>query len=68
MTLPASPDLGDTIRFFDIAKTFDTNALTVARNGKPIQGDTADLTVSTEGAAFELSYSGSTFGWRIFTI
>ncbi len=67
-TLPASPDLGDTIRFYDVAKTFDSNALTVNRNGKPIQGDTANLTVSTEGAAFELSYSGATYGWRIFTI
>ena len=67
-TLPAAPNLGDTIRFFDVAKTFDTNALTISRNGKPIQGDTSDLTVNTEGAAFELSFSGDTYGWRLFTI
>lgn len=67
-TLPASPTLGDTIRFLDVAKTFDTNALTVARNGKLIQGDASDLTVSTESAAFELIFSGDTYGWRIFSV
>jgi len=68
ITLPAVPNLGDTIRFFDIAKTFDNNALTVARNGKLIQGDSADLTVNVEGAAFDLTFSGDTYGWRIFSI
>ena len=68
LTLPASPNLGDTITFYDVAKTFDSNALTVARNGKLIQGDSADLTVSTEGAAFSLCFSGDTHGWRIFSI
>lgn len=67
-TLPASPAVGDTIRFLDVAKTFDTNALTVARNGKLLQGDAENLTVSTESAAFELIFSGDTFGWRIFSI
>jgi hypothetical protein len=32
-TLPASPTLGDFISFVDYAGTFDTNNLTVARNG-----------------------------------
>jgi hypothetical protein len=67
-TLPASPTVGDTIRFLDVAKTFDTNAFTVARNGKLIQGDAENLTVNSESAAFELIFSGDTFGWRIFSI
>lgn len=69
ITLPNSGLVqGDTIRFFDLRKTFDTNALTIARNGQTIQGDAADLTVNTEGAAFELVYHGTTYGWRIFSI
>lgn len=68
VTLPSSPAKGDRIRFFDVAKTFDTNALTVGRNGQLIQGDAADLTVTTEGAAFELVYYNASFGWRIFTV
>lgn len=68
VTLPASPSLGDTIRFFDAAKTFDTNNLTVARNGKLIQGDAENLVVNVEGAAFELVFSNDTYGWRIFSV
>ena len=68
ITLPASPNVGDKIRFYDIAKTFDTATLTIGRNGKLIQGDAADLTVTTESAAFELIFSGNTYGWRIFSI
>ncbi len=68
LTLPASPDLGAKITFYDVAKTFDSNSLTVSRNGKPIQGDSANLTVNTEGAAFSLVFSGDTYGWRIFSI
>jgi len=67
-TLPASPQTGDTIRFFDVARTFDTNQFTVARNGKLIQGDSSDLTVDSESAAFELVFSNDTYGWRIFSI
>lgn len=68
VTLPASPAKGERIRFFDVANTFDSNALTVGRNGQRIQGDAANMTVGTEGAAFELVYYNSTYGWRIFTI
>jgi hypothetical protein len=49
-TLPASPTLGDEVSIIDYAGTFDTNALTVGRNSKNIQGSAADLTVSTERA------------------
>ena len=65
ITLPASPSVGDEVRFLDLANTFDTNNLTVARNSEKIDGATADLTVATEGAAFALVYSGSTYGWKL---
>lgn len=68
ITLPSSPAKGMRVRFFDVTKTFDSSNLTVARNGQPIQGDNANLTVNSEGAAFELVYHSSTYGWRIFTI
>ena len=62
-TLPASPTAGDTIRFIDLSATFDSNNLTVARNGKKIQGDASDMTVATERAGFALVFSGDTQGW-----
>ena len=68
VTLPSSPVQGDTVRFFDVADTFDSNALTIGRNGNPIMGDNADLTVTTEGAAFELVFYDGVQGWRIITI
>ena len=68
LTLPGTPALGDTVRFYDVAKTFDSNALVIGRNGKPIQGDTSDMTVNLEGASFELVFSGDTYGWRLFSV
>ena len=64
-TLPASPTLGDFISFVDYAGTFDTNNLTVARNGNPIQGSATDLTVATERAGFTLVYVDATQGWLL---
>jgi len=65
ITLPASPTIGDEVRFVDLANHFDTNNLTIGRNSEKIDGATSDLTVATEGAAFALVYSGSTYGWKL---
>ena len=66
-TLPASATIGDFISFIDYAGTFDTNNLTVARNGHKIQGDATDLTVSVERAGFTLVYVDATQGWLLET-
>ena len=66
-TLPASPTLGDFIQFIDYAGTFDTNNLTIARNGKNIQGSAADLTVSVERAGLTLIFTDNTQGWLLET-
>ena len=65
VTLPASPSVGDEIRFIDSTASFDSNALTVGRNSEKIQGDAADLTVNTERAGLGLAYSGSSNGWLL---
>jgi hypothetical protein len=65
MTLPASPSIGDFIQIIDYAGTADTYNITVARNSEKIQGDSANLTVSTERAAFTLVYVDSTQGWLL---
>jgi len=65
LTLPASPTIGDEISFIDYAGTFDTNNLTVARNGKNINGTAADLTVATERAANTLVFTDNTQGWLL---
>ena len=67
-TLPATPVKGDSVRIFDVKKNFDSNGLTIDRNGNPIMGDAANMTVNSEGAAFELVFYDGTEGWRIITI
>lgn len=64
-TLPAAPSLGDTISFIDYAGTFDTNNLTIGRNGKNINGTGADLTVDVERAGLSLVFTDDTQGWLI---
>ena len=66
-TLPASPTLGDFVSFIDYAATFDTNNLTIARNGKNIQGVEEDLTVSVERAGLTLVFTDNTQGWLLET-
>ena len=65
MTLPSSASQGDTIQIIDYAGTADTNNITIGRNSHKIQGDAADLTVSTERAAFTLVYADATQGWLL---
>ena len=65
MTLPSSAVRGDEVWIVDYGATADTNNITVARNSHKIQGDSADLTVSTERAGFTLVYVDSTQGWLL---
>ena len=64
-TLPASATIGDFITFIDYAGTFDTNNLTIGRNGHNIQGVAEDLTVSVERAGLTLVYVDATQGWLL---
>jgi hypothetical protein len=65
VTLPTSASRGDFISFIDYAGTFDTNNLTIGRNGHNIQGSASDLTVAVERAGFTLVYVDSTQGWLL---
>jgi hypothetical protein len=65
VTLPTAATIGDFISIIDYAGTFDTNNLTIGRNGHNIQGTAADLTVATERAGFTLVYVDSTQGWLL---
>ena len=65
MTLPASPSVGDIVSFKDYAGTFDTNNLTINRNGSNIVGGTNNPVISVEGQAGTLVYGDATQGWQI---
>lgn len=67
MTLPASPTLGDMVQVIDYSGTFSARNLTVANNSNKIMRITDSMTVSTNGAAFTLVWSGATNGWLMAT-
>ena len=64
MTLPSSPSVGDIVALKDYANTFDTNNLTINRNGQPISGEAVNAIISTEGQALTLVYGDATKGWQ----
>jgi hypothetical protein len=65
MTLPASPSAGNIVSVKDYAYTFETNNLTVNRNGSPIGGgsDSATIAYSTNGDFLTFIYVDATQGW-----
>jgi len=68
VNLPASPQTGDQVRFIDLAGTFDTNNLTIDRNGNKINGATENMTVAVENSGVGLVYTGSTYGWKFIEV
>ena len=65
ITLPSSPAVGDEIHILDSAANFDSANLTVGRNGKKIQGLSADLTLTTENTGIGRVFMSDTYGWRV---
>jgi len=64
VTLPASPSAGDIVSIADYTNTWQTNAVTVARNGSPIGGISADAILSTKGQSVTFIYVDGTEGWK----
>ena len=64
VTLPAGT-AGAVVAFKDYANTFDTNNVTLGRNGSNIGGVAADANLTTEGLAVTLVYVDATQGWLV---
>jgi hypothetical protein len=65
ITLPASPSGGDEIEIV-LCNDPSTNNLTIGRNSETIEGDAADMTVSTK-TNFRMIYDGTDSDWKVTT-
>ena len=65
VTLPSSPSAGAVVAIKDYANTFDTNNVTLGRNGSNIQGNAEDAKLTIEGIAATLIFVDATKGWLI---
>ena len=63
-TLPGSPVIGDQFRVIVIGDAV-SNPFKVSRNGERIQGELANLQITTANAGFGLVYADANTGWRI---
>ena len=68
VNLPASPLTGDTVTFLDLNGTFQSNPLTVGRNGNEIMNLTEDMTAEVNHAGFTLVWTGGTNGWKLVEV
>ena len=64
VNLPASPSVGDEVTIIDSRNYFGSNAVTVGRNGSPINNGTSDATLNTNAMAATFIYVDATCGWN----
>ena len=65
ITLPASPTAGYFVTFADSGHSFNTNNLTIGRNGSTIENSATDLIVDVSNIFVSLIYDGTT--WKAFS-
>ena len=65
--VPASPQIGDTVRIVDLGDTFSQNNCDVQGNGEKIMGLSATFVISTDNAGIALVYTGTAQGWKLET-
>ena len=63
MSLPGSPIIGAQVSVLDVAATFDSNNLTIERNGNTIMGVADNMLLDLENSFTKFIYTGS--DWRL---
>jgi hypothetical protein len=65
LTLPSSPSVNDQIDILDASGNSVTYNITVARNGKLINGNAGNLIIDVNGGWYTLVFTGNTYGWKV---
>lgn len=67
ITLPLNSTLlvNDVVQIVDVTGNFNTNNVTLGRNGSKIQNLSEDLVLDINNIAVTMIYTGSTYGWII---
>jgi hypothetical protein len=65
ITLPASPTIGMQVKVVDGDGNAGTNNITIDGGAEKVQGDAADMIISTNSAGVSLVYYDSGNGWRL---
>mgnify|MGYP003318662821 FL=1 len=65
MPLNGSLLVNDVVQIVDVTGSFNTNNVTLARNGSKIQNLSEDLVLDINNIAVTMIYTGSTYGWVI---
>jgi hypothetical protein len=65
LTLPSSPSVNDQIDIFDASGNASTYNITVARNGKLINGNAGNFIIDVNGSWHTLVFTGNTYGWKV---
>ena len=67
VTLPLNSTLlvNDVVQIVDVTGSFNTNNVTLGRNGSKIQNLSEDLVLDINNIAVTMIYTRSTYGWII---
>lgn len=65
LTLPSAPSIGTDFFIQDVGNNWETNNVTLDRNGNLIDGFSEDLILNVNNAAIQLIYIGGAVGWKV---
>jgi len=67
LNLPATPTIGQRVRFSDKKGTWTTNNLTIGRNGSNINGAASNFILNVSLSSAEFVFTDATDGWIVLT-
>ena len=68
ISLPANPEVGDSVGFLDAGGTFKSQPLTISPNENRINKTASEsYNINTNDSVVQLIFTGSIYGWKLLT-